>query len=436
MLGRICGCLCLGVGAGVYYAAPDTSAYDGQSGSQLSIAHFRQEFPSQSCTESSAKTLAVQHCMWELDHRGPQEWEVETSDFTPSEMKNHVDRGTPCFQMLRQSTLYTSRDGVSTAPFLRLVGFFPGVTSAQVLDHVSDIDKRLTWDRNYQLFRAFPGEESCNGVNDRTTGSDDSLCRPMQRVAKRRPLCTNGECRLLPDVLSTQISKTWMCHRVGSRFLTKLGLLPRLFVYERSIWSHAPNAALESVNPNGSSLNPPPFSSSLPALYDVLYNGSRAAVTYGKEHTAGLKAWLEEPDTASVQSVAVDMNYQHLLLLPIANYQKQLVEQPEQLNALARSGSQLDTASTTRLYQVYQESLALFSHNGTSPSVADRNSHPRDLSGTLLIMTSANDAAAPQLLRFVERRAAEKILRQAYGGLMDSIVREKKGSTAASGTRG
>ncbi|KAG5499439.1 hypothetical protein JKF63_08003 [Porcisia hertigi] len=314
-------------------------------------------------------------------------WEVETDDF-----RHGYQGGAVPLQILRLGADYVDSSGASS-PVMRIVGFLPGVTTPTVYEHLTDLTLRCRWDRNYTLFAKFTGTVPLKLLED------EKLCRPFATVAKKRPDCSGNVCTLVPDMFCVAFDANWFCHRVGGALLRRFGLADRLFQYERlsSVYSfrEAPAAT------DGKVVNAVKF-------YDVLFSGSKRARQAAAEAAPELAAWLQaNHDAAPCEEV--DVNFQHILLVPVADAEAQLFSNAYQIRQLCRMGSMVDERSTKLVYDVCKDTLHRFSSGAASSP------------GTLFVMTSANNVSLPaRLPRWAQRMILGSVSRTAYGRLLQA----------------
>ncbi|KAG5473939.1 hypothetical protein LSCM1_04575 [Leishmania martiniquensis] len=315
-------------------------------------------------------------------------WDIEGDDF-----HNGYDPKTVQLQILRLRAEYVDSTG-STSPVMRIVGFFPGVSTSSVYEHLTNVSLRRAWDVNYTHFEQFAGK--C----PTTLGNVDELRRPLAAVAKTRAKCSGDVCTLVPDVTSVELDNGWFSHRVGGALMRRFGLADRLFQYERHSYAHS----LGTSSPT--SVNAAPT----PQMYDVLFSGSKRAREKAAIEAPQLGAWLRANRDA-VACEEVNMNFQHILLIPIADAPAQLFGNSEQLRQLCIMGSMLDLKSTKLVYDVWKKT-----HEQV---LRGTDSFP----GTLLVMTSANDVSVPAFFpRWAQKTILATMSRKAYGLLLKACL--------------
>lgn len=352
----------------------------------------------QHSTVTDAAVLDLISSMALLD-RNPQ-WTVEADDF-----KHDLRAATAQLRILRLGATYIDADG-DEAPVMRLVGLFPGVTTEAVYRHLTDLQARPAWDSNYTFYERFDG--SFDG-----TLQASSLQRPMALVAKKRPHCEGDVCSLIPDVSSRAFDHHWFCHGVGSAALQRVGLVDRLFQYERlsRAFTFAPDPAESAPPPPSPSASTLPPATSL-TVYDILFSGSKRARAAAAAASPALGAWLQaRRDSDACEGV--DVNFQHIVLIPIADANEQLLKQPEQLHRLCTMGSVTSTEAAKAVYGVFKDTKVRC-EQGKAP-------HP----ACLLVMTSANNVSVPKYLpSWMQRKISASVSRKAYGQLMAACVQE------------
>lgn len=310
------------------------------------------------------------------------EWTVEADDF-----KQGLRAATAQLQILRLCGDYTDVEG-NNVPVMRLVGFFPGVSTDTLYRHLTDLQLRLAWDTNYTFYEAFTGKFD---------GSlrEAALQRPMAAVARKRPNCEGDVCTLVPDVEGTFLDHGWFGHGVGSASLRRFGLVDRLFQYERL--SHAFRLTTDA---------------SPLTMYDIVFSGSRRTREAAAAASPGLASWLQARRSCG-DCEGVDVNFQHIALVPIADAAAQLTNHPEQLQRLCTMGSMLDEATAKLVYGVLKDSQ----HRTERGEAA--------LPGTLLVMTSANNVRVPTFLPvWMQKKISGSLSRKAYGQLMDACLKD------------
>ncbi|KPI82724.1 hypothetical protein ABL78_8262 [Leptomonas seymouri] len=316
------------------------------------------------------------------------QWTIEADDF-----QSNFRKGTAQLRILRLSDEYTDAEG-NRVPVMRLVGLFPGVSTDKLYHYLTNRQKRLAWDTNYSFYESFNGD-CCGSLKD------PSLQRPMAAVAKKRPRCEGDVCTLVPDVSSSTFDHNWFCHGVGSPSLRRFGLADRLFQYERL--STAFRFAKDPAHP----------SSCVLTAYDIIFSGSRRARDAAAAASPALASWLQAR-RSSGDVEGVDINFQHIVLIPIADAHDQLLAQPEQLYRLCTMGSVLDTKTAKLVYDVFKESQTRTEQGRAS------------LAGSLLVMTSANNVRVPAFLPlWVQKKISGSVSRKAYGNLMSACMEDE-----------
>lgn len=493
--------------------APASAVGLSLSAAVSSIAHCS-DFIDHRCP--SAKTHRA------TDASGPpavNHWQTETTDYSSrGHLESLARQGKAALQIMRLDEDYTpvavaEGDGAAMehpdvvagnpAPVMRLVGFFPGATTTQVYHALMDVQERLLWDGNYLAFEQWPkpswwGTKGGGGDEEAKCYSldDESIRRDMAAVAPKVPLCVGDTCRLVPSVESELLDHNWLCHKVGSRFLARFGIAPRFFRYERVGYAHRmrdvalpASATRRDADGDASPASPAdpspheerPRSAALAdaVAYDILYCGSRQGVAEATAASHALSDFLlrvartthtreggastpegsaagDKPTAAPV--VPVDLNYQHVLLVPVASFQKQLLHHhhaadgrspPHHTGAvvspvfdrLANSGSMRDTAATRAAYELLRASTVATLHgdesrkdnnNNSSSSSSSGSTHAVADSGTLMVMTSANDVSLPTgLPTWLQRYLSSVLSHQAYDELSKALKNMKSVPTAA-----
>ncbi|CAC9510900.1 protein of unknown function - conserved [Leishmania donovani] len=356
-------------------------------GSALASAHYAQRasaLTSSVVEGPDAGTADAVASMRLQDQTIP--WEIECDDFRHGYQANTVQ-----LQILRLRAEYAASSG-EKSPVIRIVGFFPGVASKTVYEHLTNVTLRRGWDCNYTNFEQFSGK--CPS----TLAEVDALQRPFAAVANVRPCCSGDVCTLVPDVAGVVLDDHgWFTHRVGGPLLRRFGLADRLFQYERLTYEYyfGEGAAVTSTGAATAS-----------KMYDVLFSGSKRTREAASTAAPPLRAWLQA-NREAVPCEEVDMNFQHILLVPIADAEAQLFRNSDQLRSLCTMGSMIDVTSTKLVYDVWKD---------TQQRVLDgAASSP----GTLLIMSSANNVGIPALLpRWAQKTILSTMSHKAYGYLL------------------
>ncbi|KAK7200208.1 hypothetical protein NESM_000072200 [Novymonas esmeraldas] len=317
-------------------------------------------------------------------------WDIELDEFGGGYRAD-----TAQLQILRLRAEYADSTG-ATAPVMRIVGFFPAVATSTVHDHLTNVELRRRWDANYTHFARFDGTRPPVVLE-----SVPTVRRPLAAVARRRPQCSGDVCTLVPDVSTAALDDGWFCHRVGGALLRRFGLADRLFQYERISFVHRFDGGRADTAETGGGAA---------AMYDVLFCGSKRARAAATSMAPPLGAWLQENRSAS-PCEEVDVNFQHVVLIPIADAAEQLFADAAQLRRLCTMGSLLDETSSKLVYSVFKDTTER----------AARGAAPQP--GTLLVMTSANKVGVPPLLpRWVQATVSSTMSRKAYGRLLEECV--------------
>ncbi|KAG5486787.1 hypothetical protein LSCM4_06252 [Leishmania orientalis] len=362
----------------------------GVVGSVLASAHSvqcTQASPSCALGASDAHTIDALASIRLQDQGIP--WDVESDDF-----HHGYNAKTVQLQILRLRAEYADSTG-SKSPVMRIVGFFPGVPTSSVYKHLTNVALRCRWDSNYTHFEQFLGK--CPA----TLAKAEDLRRPFAAVAKKRAHCSGDVCTLVPDVVSATLDGGWFSHRVGGPLMRRFGLADRLFQYERHTYAYS--FCKDAVTMPGDTAR-------TTTVYDILFSGSKRAREAAAIEAPLLGAWLRANRDA-VACEEVNVNFQHIALIPIADAESQLFADSNQLRQLCRMGSMLDTSSTKLVYDLWKSSHERFSRGAASSP------------GTLLVMTSANDVSVPALLpRWAQNTIVATMSRKAYSQLLKVCV--------------
>ncbi|RNF05445.1 hypothetical protein TraAM80_04545 [Trypanosoma rangeli] len=285
------------------------------------------------------------------------EWKVESSSFPkPNAVARLSDE--PKVQVLRLGSSYLpDSKGGRPIPFMRVVGFFPDALPEEIFRFMTDLQLRRRWDHNYHMFCKWDPPVTVTAPESMT-----AVKRPIETVAKKTPICRGDTCRLVPDIEEEVLEQGWFAHRVGHSLLEKFGMADRLFAYQRRSVCYTKSGCASS-----------PLK-----LYDVLYSGSGETVKKAAEQSEPFATWLHSCESEQ-EATRVSVNYQHILIIPIADAAIQLWADPLPFSF---AGSMVDERTTKLIYDAFMASERL--HRET-----------RRLDGTLMIMTSANDVQMP-----------------------------------------
>ncbi|CAJ1005463.1 hypothetical protein Q4I28_000783 [Leishmania naiffi] len=321
-------------------------------------------------------------------------WEIESDDF-----HRGYDANKTQLQILRLRAEYVDSTGAKS-PVMRVVGFFPGVPTSTVYEYLTNVTLRRGWDCNYTHFEQFAG--NCPS----TLPDSEMLRRPLATVAKKFYQCCGDECTLIPDVADVMLDHGWFCHRVGGSVLRRFGLADRLFQYERLSYAYGfRESAADMSGGVGISTK----------MYDIIFSGSKRAREEASAAAPSLSDWIQA-NREAVPCEEVDMNFQHVVLVPIAEAKAQLFCNSDQLRQLCTMGSMLDVRSTKLVYDVWKDTQSRTTR-GTAL-----------LPGTLLIITSASNVGIPPLLpRWAQKTIMGTISRKAYDHLLTACLEDGSG---------
>ncbi|CCW69442.1 unnamed protein product [Phytomonas sp. Hart1] len=363
---------------------------------------------------------------------GSDSWEVDYDDLL--QFESTVAKGKPCFRLLHLRDPYPP-PGSNLYPvhFMRLLGFFPATTTTDVYTHLTDLKLRRLWDKNYQMFEQFPADQAPPkedlpiGVAANHLGKGlpgiigDEMRRPIHFLSNKTTPCYDGGIsKLVSYVESRAVDRGWFCHTVGSPSLSRLGLAPRLFLYERT--SNQYYFADSGMVPNDAS-DPKyeAFCKQSPLLvYDILYTGTSRDTELATRSCSALQEWIKAIKKGIFNKVDVELNYQHILLLPIIDYEQQILSDPHFLvKQLSESGSINDEKATQTMYEIFKESSQILADAQTVNSFTSEWKKLGGKSGVLLLITSANNVGIPQSLpQFVQTAFVTAVTKQAYQNLM------------------
>ncbi|EKF33698.1 hypothetical protein MOQ_002435 [Trypanosoma cruzi marinkellei] len=317
------------------------------------------------------------------------EWKVESSNFLKrGEVSRHNDE--PKVQVLRLGSSYSPDDGNGhPIPFMRVVGFFPDALPEEIFNFMTDLYLRRKWDRNYHMFRKW----DCSAEQS-APETLNSVKRPIEMVAKKRPMCQNDVCLLVPDIKEEVVDHGWFAHRVGHSLLDRFGIADRFFAYQRR------SVCYTKLGSDASLLK----------VYDVLYSGSGETVKKATEQSEPLAEWLHLCESEQ-EATRVSVNYQHILIIPIADAASQLWADPLRL---AFGGSMVDGKTTKIVYDEFMDSIRLYAET-------------KKLDGTLMIMTSANDVQMPSgVPMWAQRMLATFFSNYAHREMLKAIRSHRK----------
>ncbi|KAH8614177.1 hypothetical protein ERJ75_000716100 [Trypanosoma vivax] len=376
-----------------------TALVSGAVHARLSWSRVLSESQSPVFPNDTAQAPSPLHvCMRFLDTH-QVEWRVESSDLPTTEV---CAGSKPKLQMLRLKTLFPSDSPEEpSVPFLRLIGFIPNVLPDEVFSHMTDVELRQRWDRNYTMFSRWDG-----GGNDKVIDELSQIERPIGAVAEKVRICDGDSCSFLPDITSRVVDWGWFAHGVGSSLMDRFGIAERMFVYERGSFCYEKRGC----------------DAGAPRMYDVLYKGTTDEVERNSTLSESFAQWLRQCESGR-KTARVSINYQHVLIIPIADAVTQLWRTP---NLLLYGGSVVDEPSTRAIYETYAESVRLHASSNK-------------LDGTLIIMTSANDVQMPKHIpMWAQRMLSTAFSRHAYRQLSDAILgcRGKKGLKSVTTQKG
>ncbi|KAH9577493.1 hypothetical protein LSM04_006843 [Trypanosoma melophagium] len=354
------------------------------------LAVLSQETPTLTLDDIPTSAGQLWECMRFLDQR-QEEWNVESNNFPKGKA---VERRCeePKIQVLRLGSPYpVNSENGRPAPFMRVVGFLPDVNPEEVFECMTDLQRRKEWDHNYHMFRKWDDSSEKN-----IKKCLNAVERPIEMVAKKSSVCQNDCCVLVPDIRRSVVDYGWFAHRVGHKLLEQFGIADRLFVYERSSVCYKP-LNIDSMN---ASLK----------MYDVLYSGTDEVVNESNNQSEGFAEWLHLCEKEH-EATRVSVNYQHIIILPIADAASQLWLNPMPLSF---GGSMVDKKSTKVVYDTFMNSVRL--HKET-----------KRLDGTLMIMTSANDVQIPSSVpMWAQRMLASFFSNHAHREMLKAIRSHRK----------
>ncbi|CCD11643.1 unnamed protein product [Trypanosoma congolense IL3000] len=311
-------------------------------------------------------------------------WQTLYSSFPKDENYDVVKNATAIEVLQLEPTYSTGREGDAAVPVLRLFTFLPGVGPKDVYRYITDVKLRRRWDHNYTMFCRWKGEEA------ETAGMLDSIQRPIEAVARRTRVCDGNTCLLIPDITSRVVESGWFAHGVGNSLLLKFGIAERMFVYERR------SVCYTKRGDDDDGL----------MMYDVLYSGTEYDVQRKRARCADFREWFRTFSEGR-NALLGSMYCQHLIIIPISDAVAQLREGVQHLE---RSGSIVDEKATKAMYKMFMDSI-------------DRFKDKQNLDGTLVIMTSANDAKiSNRTPLWVQKVLCNFFSKYAYNQLISTIT--------------
>lgn len=312
----------------------------------------------------------------------------------------------PCFCVMRMNKTF---NGV---PLLRVVAFFPNTTVAEVAPRFIDTHSRMRWDHNYRVFEEFVTLPTPKAVREMRDGF----------VVK---------------------SRQWCGHKIASDWLQKFGVQPRKFIYERLVAERTDGAVC--------------------VTYRSLDGTETETVDEKRVHDAKLSdigkkahsAWQALPDRkeksfsqvlrdtfltdVGADSQEVQMLWQELLLLPVRRRDLQLhtYERGRKDVAPNHETSPMPTIVAAPAFSVahefFKEGSPFASQwqevlKGPSPAELKAfTGDPKSLEevGTMMVMTSCNDAKVRPMPRLVEKYASKALTHRTYEWLLDDLAESK-----------
>lgn len=332
------------------------------------------------CSCTSAAENEVKRCADFLDSNC--HWGI---DFSNMESFHHnVASGLVSMQILRLQTEYVSSLGVQS-PFMRMVCFLPSVSTERACEFIADVALRKSWDENYGSFeKEYEGPVVANAVIP--------YSRPIEMVAGKVGVCEGNACKLEPNVVKTLTDSNFYAHRVRTGFAGHFGIADRLFFYKRNTFTYAPRNPL-CASP----------------MVDILYHGNSSMIKDKEESGGDTSRWIKKVKSEGKFEPAF-MNYQHVVLVPIADAQRQLFKHADTFDSLATTGSMFDETSSKKLYDLTKQSGSIVEDGCTG------------VSGTLLIMTSANEVGVPRFIPlWSQKRISARVTLKAYESLLFAI---------------
>ncbi|EPY25885.1 hypothetical protein STCU_06428 [Strigomonas culicis] len=270
---------------------------------------------------------------------------------------------------------------------MRMICFLPSVSTPKVAEYIADINLRKSWDENYGSFE----KEKDDPIVQSTI---IPYARPIEAVAGHFGVCEGDACKLEPNVQQRLVDSNFYAHRVRTGFADYFGIADRLFFYKRNTYLYVPRSRPDAA-----------------PMVDILYDGNTRLVRAMEASGDATSRWIERVRDEGHFEPAF-MNYQHVVLVPIADAERQLFANSDTLKALATSGSMFDEMSSKRLYRIAKSTAA--ASEGEAVGVK----------GTLLIMTSANEVGVPRFIPlWSQKRISARVTLKAYEHLLLAMDR-------------
>lgn len=391
---------------------PSTVAYQGSSdGITVDLTNNRPQSAASDATSaqpSTAQDMAGQGFVGAAsfldDHAA--EWETQSSTFTPSYFKSvtafaqqvsgapALEKSAPLPPFGVEILKLKPWIGAAAVP-LRIIGFFPGCAPSDLAAFILDEEKRIGWDKNYTMFHILPAHQNVALTSLAATIPTRSGANSNQSI-RAASLCNAVLDSPLKSWLEAQETNwSWACHRVSSSLLSKLGVKPKFFAYERVAVANPGRmqhiVAYRSVTP-----------SSKESILSNYY-----AETARVPHPEFVDVLLDFFNSNKMPNDdSVFMHHQTIALLPVSSVEP---------NALEKLVLDARTAPSVLSPEFVDSVLA-----ASKPA-------PKSICGTLMLMTSVNETPIPAgVPRWAEKRIAHFFTSHAYEMLFTALPKQHR----------
>lgn len=279
------------------------------------------------------------------------QWSTEYSNF----LVGNTNPELPSLKIMRLQDDFVTSKG-KQIPVMRIVSIFPKIHPETIYDLLTDCTLRLQWDTNYMMF------EKLNSTLKHDIKVPIDIFTPFFKT--------------------TILGGSWFQHCVGSAFLSKIGVENRQFLYYRWCVRHE---------------IPRQYPDKFLKGFTIIYDGSE------KRRMAVLKP--DEEQKTSPAHIQCNMNYQHIVLLPISDINAQISDRS--FTDIEQSGSFLHVNSISSLCDLFRKSCE------------KRKTTSYGQEGTLFMITSVNDIGVPRgLPKWAEKKVSSLISTKVYNNLM------------------
>lgn len=336
-----------------------------------------------------------------------------------------AENQSPEVRLLRLGEKY-----LGAAPGLRVMGYFPGVTTSEVLHAVTDVTARRRHDRNYRHFADLTPFVD-------PAAAEARRARLLPRCRTYLPGDVNGgaggevglvatqRAGLIRDACSVFRPLDWrlMSHAVLSPLMETLRVRPRMFAYERLVCGNGARDPSFSIVYRG--VGPSADGASLALPGELPLKRARAAgagaAPDAEAAEAGLRAALTD---AWRHGTRCFMHYQEILLVPV--YSRR--DLSYKLHTLGAAGSLWDGDGRTSALIGGAASEGTAAAGKAQPLVQAESVAPM---GVLMVATSANDPKSSLLPARLENKIASYIAVQSYKNMLVDIVQHRPAASGA-----